>query len=106
MTQIGTGYSAEIPQEGYVYLVLDMTIQNQGYDSFLLDPGNCLVWVQQVWYDSAWIRLENMLSPASVPNGGTVSGKVAFEVPSSVTNAGFVPKFTNALSYTIQWIRQ
>ena len=107
MTQIGTVYSAEIPDNGDVYLVLDMTIQNQGYDSFLLDPGNCLVWVQQVRYYTAEIRLEGMLSPATVPDGGTVSGKIAFEVPSSsLSNTGFQPTYINAPKYTIQWVRQ
>jgi archaellum component FlaG (FlaF/FlaG flagellin family) len=106
MTQIGTGYSAEIPEAGNVYLVLDVTIKNQGYDSFLVDPGNCRVVINQVTYNSAWITVGNVLSPATVLNGGQVSGKVPFEVPSSVTKVGFWPAYINAPMNTIQWIKQ
>lgn len=108
MTQIGTGYMADTPKAGYVYLVLNMTIQNQGYDSFSVNPFYFSVVVSNVKYHTAFVtELDNELGWADVMNGGSMSGNLAFEVPSSVTYSGFHPTYEAFLTtYNIQWSGQ
>ncbi len=107
MTQIGTGYFPDTPRAGNVYLVLDMTIQNQAYNSFSVNPLYFSVVVNGVKYDTAVvIKLQNKLQAANVLNGETMSGNLAFEVPSSVTSTGFQPTYEGSGTYNVQWTRQ
>jgi hypothetical protein len=104
MTQIGTGDFPDRPSSGYVYLVVDMTIENQGYDSFSSNPFYFSVVINNVKYSTAFVtELENELQPVDVLNGGTVQGKLAFEVPTGTTT--FSPIYEGFSNYNIQWVR-
>jgi hypothetical protein len=82
--QIGIGDFSDIPRLGYSYLVLNISINNQGYTSVDLYPGiDFYVVINGVKYSQALVtNLANEL-PAFVIilDGGTVSGELAFEVP-------------------------
>lgn len=107
MTQIGTGSIANTPSPGSIYLVLDMTIQNQGYDSFSINPVFFSIVVNNVKYSMAFIMgLDNQLKLVDILNGGTTQGKLAFEVPSQVTTTGFQVTYSAFEPYNIQWVKQ
>ena len=82
--RIGIGDFPDIPRLGYSYLVLNISINNQGYTSVDLYPGiDFYVVINGVKYSQALVtNLANEL-PAFVIilDGGTVSGELAFEVP-------------------------
>jgi hypothetical protein len=106
-TQIGTGYFPDKPDPGNVFLVLDMTIKNQGYDSFSTNQFYFSVIVDNVEYDTAFVtELDNELKLVDVLDGGTVRGKLAFEVPNKVTTLGFEVVYGAWNDYNIEWVRQ
>jgi len=104
MTQIGSWDKAD---EGYTYLVLDLDIENDGYDSFSTNPFYFCVIVNNVKYDSAFVfELEDELKLVDLLDGGRVSGKLAFEVPEEVTSLGYQVKYESWEEYNIKWIER
>jgi uncharacterized repeat protein (TIGR02543 family) len=106
-TQIGTGFFPDEPESGNVFLVLDMTINNQGYDSFNTNQFYFSVIVDNVEYSTAFVvHLDNKLESVDILDGGTVQGKLAFEVPEKVNILGFEVVYDAWDWYNIEWIRQ
>ena len=104
MTQIGF---ATQPSSGHVYLVLDMTIENQGYDSFNLNPFYFAVVVDNVRHGIAIaVELDNGLKAAAMLNGDTVQGKLAFEIPQEASTTDFRVVYQALAHYNIEWIEQ
>lgn len=97
------------PKPGNVFLVLDMTVQNQGYSSFNTNPYWFSATVNKVKYQWSWASasLDNELENVDVQNGGTVRGKLAFEVPSEVATSGFQIGYEIPFkNYSIEWRTQ
>lgn len=93
--------------KGYTYLVLDLDIENDGYDSFSTNPFYFYVIVNNVKYDVAFMtNLENALKLVDLLDGGRISGKLAFEVPEEVTSLGYQVKYESWEEYDIEWIER
>lgn len=94
---------------GYTFLVLDLDIENQGYDSFKVYTALFSVVVNNVSYDEVGFAVEaSNLKSVDLLDGGRVTGTVAFEVPVEVSSAGFEPKYWD-YGYTecrVEWIKQ
>jgi len=92
---------------GYVYLVLDLHIENQGYDSFSTNPLFFYVVVSNVKYSVAFVMgLENELGAVDLLDGGKAAGRIAFEVPSDVSSAGYQIRYEAFRQYNIEWVKQ
>jgi len=80
------------PAPGKIYLLIPVTVENQGYEEFPLSPYQFKLTVDKVKYDS--VPLSYAMSQAGlVPiesvelqDGGKISGYIAFEAPASTTN--------------------
>ena len=92
---------------GYVYLVLDLHIENQGYDSFSTNPLFFYVVVSNVKYSAAFVMgLESELKVVDLLDGGKTAGEIAFEVPPEVSSAGYQIRCEAFREYNIEWVKQ
>ena len=93
---------------GYTYLVIDLDIENRGYDSFNTSCSCFLVIVNNVKYEysDAVLDLEDCLRNVDLLDGGRISGKTVFEVPEEVVRSGYQLKYESWEEYSIQWIKQ
>jgi len=72
---------------GSAFLVVNMTIHNQGYDTFSVNPFYFKAVVDNVAYSYSTYSYKlgdegyTRLGVASVLDGGTITGALAFEVP-------------------------
>jgi hypothetical protein len=105
-SQIGTGNLADHPEAGCVYLIVNMSIQNNGYESFEIYPWTDLfVVVDGVAYFKAIVKqLGNQLPGIlKVIDGGTLTGNLAFEVPEGATT--FSMRYEGFSDYNIRWVQ-
>lgn len=94
------------PEAGYIYLILDLDVENRGYESFSTGWGFYVV-VDRVKYSTAGtLLLENSLKSVDLLDGGRVSGRVSFEVPQDVLSLDWEPRYEGIWDYNIKWIRQ
>ena len=95
---------------GNVWLVLDMEIENHGYESFIASPGYFQVIVDHILYDARfcflWSCEKDELEHTTLMDQGRVSGRVYFEVPELVTNVGYQPRYLLWKSFNVVWIKQ
>jgi len=91
---------------GYTYLVVSLDIENKGYESFSTNSFYFSVIVSNVEYDTTWVGLEDKLKAVDLLNGGSTSGKLAFEVPKDVSTTSYQLKYQAWESYNIEWIAQ
>lgn len=91
----GTEYSSigdATPIGGSTFIVAGLIIENHGYDSFSVDPGTFILSTKSFEYKSspATYYLDKVglkpLPSGNLPNGGSIEGYVAFEVPSGTRN--------------------
>lgn len=110
--EIGGVYAQfQKPGSGYTYLVVNLDIENQGYDSFWTSPICFSVVVNNVEY--GWtpvFALENELETTRLLDGGRITGAVAFKVPTEVSTMGYEIRATSMYkdcgTYNIEWIKQ
>jgi len=86
--------------------VVSLDVENKGYDSFSTNSFYFSVIVSNVEYDTAWVTLEDELKLVDLLDGGSTSGKLAFEVPKEVTSTGYQLKYQAWETYNIKWIKQ
>jgi len=92
-------------KSGMTYLILDMTITNQGYEEFSTNPFYWNVIVDNVKYDIAFVmNLDNELGTRTIMNNGKISGNIAFEVPESVDTFEIV--YEAFQTYNIEYIQK
>jgi len=94
---------------GYTYLVVNLDIENDGYDSFTTGQGLFYVVVKQVKYDTGYYYPEkDALKSVDLLDGGKISGKIAFEIPEVVLSAGYQFGYRRESwePYNIKWIGQ
>ena len=91
---------------GYVFLVLDLDIENQGYESVDANPFSCSVVINKVEYDASFITVEGELKYVKLLDGGRTTGKVLFEVPEEVINVGYQPRYETWPKVYVVWIKQ
>lgn len=94
-------------EPGYVYLVLDLHIENQGYDSFSTNPLFFYVVVNNVKYSAAFVMgLESELKAVDLLDRGKTAGEIAFEVPPEVSSAGYQIGYEAFRKYNIEWVKR
>ena len=102
-SQIGVWHVAK---SGHTYLIVDLDIENKGYESFSTNPLNFYVVVDRVRYSTAWVILDGDLEVVSLLDGGKTSGRIAFEVPQDVMRLGYELVYDSFRTYDIKWIEQ
>ena len=85
------------------FLIVDMTIENKGYDSFNTSPEYFSVVVAngEYSYDPSRSDMETV----DLPDGGKLSGKLTFQVPSGTASnrVGFSMKYSGVRLYNVWW---
>ncbi len=70
---------------GNVFLVFAMNIENHGYEKFYVSPSTFNLIANNIKYgESGSYQLEDVLDRVDIPDGGSIKGSVAFEVPSNI----------------------
>jgi hypothetical protein len=81
---IGDAYAGS----GNSFLVIELKVVNNGYESFSVDPGYFKLATPNFNYKISPVTYyldkigKRTLPSGSIPNGGAISGCVAYEVPS------------------------
>jgi len=105
--QIGTDVLQQTPQAGNTYIIFNMTIQNQGYDSFSINPSIFSLSANvanNLQYPPTFVNLDNPLPTVVLLSGGIVTGELAFEVPAGISNWWI--NYMTFSTYNIQWVKQ
>lgn len=98
-------YLVDEAESEMTYLILDLTVSNQGYEEFNTNPFYWGVIVDNVKYDVAFVyNLENEMKSRDVMDGGEVSGNIAFEVPENVED--FEVVYEAFTKYNIEYIQK
>jgi hypothetical protein len=107
MTMRQIGFASQ-PSPGHVYLVLDMTVENQGYASFKLNPVYFAVVIDNMKYGIAFVvELDGVLASATLLNGDKVEGNLAFEIPEEASTADFQVIYQSLTPhYNIEWVEK
>ena len=89
---------------GLLKLVVDVTIENGGYESFNTSPDNFSVTVDNYSYQV----LSKDLQTVDLPSGDKISGKLIFQVPpeAASTRVGYEIEHSGRTLHNIQWIKQ
>jgi hypothetical protein len=88
------------------YLVVTVSIQNFGYDSFSTDPACFSVTVNNAKYTSDPGRTD--LRSVILPNGGKINGKLVFRVPQGAASGSVnvSMKYVGIQPYNVHWIKR
>jgi len=71
--------------QGKVFLVITMNIENQGYEKFHVSPSIFHLIANNIKYgESGSYQLDDVLARVDIVDGGSINGSVAFEVPSDI----------------------
>ena len=85
------------------FLVINISIENRGYETFNTAPERFYVMVSNARFnfDPALSDLRTL----DVPDRGKILGKLSFEVPSGTVSskAGYSLGYTGDRSYNVQW---
>lgn len=107
MTQLGSGSWPDTPSNGYIFLVITLTIQNQGYDSISVGQYYFSLVINNIKYDYEFSSyLENSLNQVNVLNGGTIQGQILYEIPISVVGLDYQLTYGGYGTYNFEWIKQ
>ena len=94
----------EYPNEGKVFLEVNMTISNLGYESFNTNPYYFYVIADNIKYsyDGIIYTLE-CWDTVDIMNGGVYNGTLIFQIPTSASSVsiGYERSF---VTYNISWI--
>jgi len=107
VNQIWNGLAYVSPQSGYVFAIVNITITNNGYDSFDTNPVYFSATANNVayYYDIETFALNNW-STVNVLNGGSFSGALVFQIPSgsSISSMDYAMLDSATLqTYNIIW---
>lgn len=88
---------------GFLDLLIDVTIENNGYDSFNTSPESFAVTVGEYSYHSS----ESDLQTVDLPDGDKIKGKLTFQVPpvAATTRVGYEIEYSGQTVYNIQWVK-
>lgn len=100
--ELWLGTLPRIPGSGTSNLIVNLTIDNHGYDSFEANKSFFSVVAKGISYPDTDCYVADALSDSNVQNGGTLNGAIPFAVP-SMTNE-FTMKYIGPGSYNIKWI--
>jgi hypothetical protein len=121
-TQLGVKHAEynayEYPYSGFTYLIVNMTIENNGYSDFSTDPQYFYVIANNTKYtysvsetSSLNIDLYNygprhfhIWKNVDVQNGGTFAGTIVFLIPEgSIISMGYSGNNSQSQSFNIVW---
>ena len=95
------------PATGFIYLVLTLQIENHGYGEFSTNPDRFFVTVNRINYDIALIPFPDQMKTFGLPDGQSTKGKLAFEVPETISSWGYEPGYGAYLErINISWIKE
>lgn len=86
--------------------MLDLDVENRGYESFITGHYAFSVVVNNVGYDVTYVGLEDTLKVVDLLGGGGITGKLAFEVPEEVMDVGYQVRYESFWEYNIEWVKQ
>ena len=91
-----------IAEDGKVFLVLDLTIDNKNSEGFQVNPNFMKLKDKEGYiyqYSSATLRLDNYFDGTFLDKDESLSGKVAFEIPKDKKEFEFIIEtFTSSIS--------
>jgi hypothetical protein len=104
---IGITYSGTFAGQsasGLLNLVVDVTIENEGYESFNTSPELFSVKVDDYSYHST----ESDLQTVDLSDGDDISGNITFQVPpvAATTRVGYEMEHSGQTAYNIQWYKE
>lgn len=72
-----------VAPEGKVFLIVTMTIENNGYPELNTNPNYFNVMINNIkyTYDTVTYSLSDKLDTVDIMNGGTLTGSIAFTIP-------------------------
>jgi len=98
-------------ETGYTFVLVNLDIENDGYESFETGQFLFCIVVNKVRYIADfYYPEEEALKSVDLLDGGKISGKIVFEVPEEVLTAGYQLgyrlKTAAGESYNIKWVKQ
>jgi hypothetical protein len=98
-------WSFSPPRTGYFFLIVNLNIENHGYNKFSVSQYFFTIISNGKEYTASYVNgLPDKLAIGDVHDNESTSGNLAFEVPEGTTDFEIVYKY--ASSYNIQWIEQ
>jgi hypothetical protein len=96
-----TGTFAGQTAAGYLNLVVDINIENKGYQSFDTSPAKFSVQVEDYSYTAAEVDLQTV----NLADGDQIGGKLVFQVPpvAGTTRVGYQMQHSGQTLHNIQW---
>lgn len=100
------GYSEADP--GKEYMLVNVNVENHGYDEFKLDPSCFKMVVNKIVYDRDYLSsmAENGYPPledVGLEDGGVLSGWIAFTIPDGTTAYTLRYRQWSWDDYNIKW---
>ena len=94
------------PNSGYKFLIVSVSAENKGLESFRVGPNSFYVEAdnQICDYNEATKNLDTQLKPIELRDGDKTSGDVVFAVPAASTD--FSVKYIGFNVNRIRWIKQ
>jgi len=88
---------------GYLNLLVDLTIENTGYQTFNTSPGHFSVLVDNYSYPAS----ESSLKTVDLPAGDKINGKLVFQVPpaAATTRVGYQMGHSDQATHNIRWTK-
>jgi Domain of unknown function (DUF4352) len=104
---VASSIGSNFPTPGNEYLIVNMTIKDEGYSSFEVSPVEFTASTAGVAhnYDDATFSLNNTLQDVELQSGEIASGGVAFQVPLGSTGSTFsYSTGASGLYYNVNWV--
>jgi len=100
--------SPKTPEQYYTFLIVTYTIINNGYSQFSVSPFyfNVMINAIKYNYDSSSNYVDKYFPTVTVMEGGTLTGQLAYQIPSYPANVSFNPVYEGVANYNIQWTPQ
>ena len=83
------------PAPDYIYLILSLEIENHGYSEFSTNPDRFYVNVNRISYGVALMSFPEEMKTFALSDGQRTKGKLAFEVPATVSSWGYEPGYSS-----------
>ena len=106
----GTQY-LKVEPPGNLYLVVEMTIENKGYESFNTAPEGFSLEVSSLINSITAVAVKELIDwrVVNVPNGGKYIGSLVFQVPTEVAQSfykwDYKMKYSGSRSLNVRWTK-
>ncbi len=102
--EYGMGLSSTPPKEGYVFLLVNLHIENHGYSTFSVSNFFFTIKVNGKQYtNTSMTGANDELVGGTLHDNESTGGNLAFEVPEDTTDFEIFYKY--ASSFNIQWTK-